>query len=472
PPTKSLTTVKVNFASGDGASSATPFGVVYSTDGGNNWTVLDDYTAASHWNKYNDATYSLDADNRDSLIIRMLIQSATKTSNYNLKYVNILADDFQGPELVSIIPADGDTDVVTSGKVTMLFNESIVLKDNASATLTNNTTGTAQSIAPAISNTKASFPFEELDLSTSYTFIMPANSFTDLAGNICDKEYRTTFTTAAERPAAPPVLDSRNRLWYNRPAGYWEEALPLGNGRLGAMVSGSVAVDTIQLNEDTFWGQSPNTNHNPKAASVLKQVQNLIFSKDYVSAQRLAIPNWMSEGSHGAQYQAAGCVLVGFPGHRFNDEEGGATASSKDVQAYVRDLDMSRAVATTSYVADGVTYTREVFSSFDDNVTIMRLTASEPGRLNFNVSYAAPIKTNMEKLGVNTITADGMIKASLVPAKSQSENVDNKLTCFTFIKVINDGGTQTASSRRNIIQQGIVAGNQAAPELTVSDAKS
>ena len=354
----------------------------------------------------------------------------------------------------------------------MLFNESIVLKDNASATLTNNTTGTAQSIAPAISNTKASFPFEELDLSTSYTFVMPANSFTDLAGNICDKEYRTTFTTAAERPAEPPVLDSRNRLWYNRPAGYWEEALPLGNGRLGAMVSGSVAVDTIQLNEDTFWGQSPNTNHNPKAASVLKQVQNLIFSKDYVSAQRLAIPNWMSEGSHGAQYQAAGCVLVGFPGHRFNDEEGGATAGSKDVQAYVRDLDMSRAVATTSYVADGVTYTREVFSSFDDNVTIMRLTASEPGRLNFNVSYAAPIKTNMEKLGVNTITADGMIKASLVPAKSQSENVDNKLTCFTFIKVINDGGTQTASSRRNIIQQGIVAGNTAAPEITVSDATS
>lgn len=471
-PTKSLTNVKVNFAIGDGSSSATPFGVVYSTDGGNSWTVLDDYTAASHWNKYNDATYSLDADNRDSLIIRMLIQSATKTSNYNLKYVNILADDFQGPELVSITPADGDTGVVPSGKVTMLFNESIVLKDNASAILTNNATGTAQSIAPAISNTKASFPFEELNLSTSYTFIMPANSFTDLAGNICDKEYRTTFTTAAERPAAPPVLDSRNRLWYNRPAGYWEEALPLGNGRLGAMVSGSVAVDTIQLNEDTFWGQSPNTNHNPKAASVLKQVQNLIFSKDYVSAQRLAIPNWMSEGSHGAQYQAAGCVLVGFPGHRFNDEEGGATAGSKDVQAYVRDLDMSRAVATTSYVADGVTYTREVFSSFDDNVTIMRLTASEPGRLNFNVSYAAPIKTNMEKLGVNTITADGMIKASLVPAKSQSENVDNKLTCFTFIKVINDGGTQTASSRRNIIQQGIVAGNTAAPEITVSDATS
>ena len=160
------------------------------------------------------------------------------------------------------------------------------------------------------------------------------------------------------------------------------------------------------------------------------------------------------------------------PATRFNDEEGGATAGSKDVQAYVRDLDMSRAVATTSYVADGVTYTREVFSSFDDNVTIMRLTASEPGRLNFNVSYAAPIKTNMEKLGVNTITADGMIKASLVPAKSQSENVDNKLTCFTFIKVINDGGTQTASSRRNIIQQGIVAGNTAAPEITVSDATS
>ncbi|MDE7141618.1 MAG: glycoside hydrolase N-terminal domain-containing protein, partial [Muribaculaceae bacterium] len=454
---------------GAGSSCSTLFGVVYSVDGGESWTVLDDYTAASHWNSYNDATYDLRADDKERLIVRMLIQSATKTSNYNLKYLNILADDFQAPVLSSSAPAEGETGVVTSGKIVMNFNESVTATAGAKCVLRDNATGKSQSLVPVVSNAKVSFAYEALELSTSYTFTIAAGSFADLAGNVCDREYSVTFTTADSHPVPPPVPDSANRLWYHRPAAYWEEALPLGNGRLGAMVSGSVACDTIQLNEDTFWGQSPNANYNANAKAVLSQVRDLIFSKDYVEAQKLAIPNFQSTASHGAQYQAAGCVLLGFPGHRYNDEEAGATANSRDVQAYLRDLDMSRAVATTSYVANGVTYTREVFTSFTDNVTIIRLEASEPGALDFNVCYAAPVKTNMEKLGVNQITADGMIKASLVPAKTQSEGVDNKLNCFTFIKVVNEGGTQTAATR-NVVQQGIVAGNNAAPSIEVSGA--
>ena len=471
-PTTALTNINLNFAIGDGSSSSTVFGVVYSTDGGNTWTKLNDYTCANHWNKYQDANYSLNADNKESLIIRMLIQSATKTSNYNLKYVNILADDSQAPELLSIIPSDGETGVVPTGKITMRFNESVVVKEGAYASLTNNSTKAVTKLTPVINSSKVTFAFEELDLSTSYTFNMPANSFSDLSGNICTKAYSSVFTTSDKRPVPPPVLDSKNRLWYNRPAAYWEEALPLGNGRLGAMVSGSVAKDTIQLNEDTFWGQSPNTNYNANAKNVLNQVRDYIFNKDYTSAQKLAIPNWMSKGSHGAQYQAAGCVLLGFPGQRYNDEERGAAENATDVQAYVRDLDLAKAVATTSYVADGVTYTRQVFTSFDDNVTIIRLEASEPGKLDFNVCFAAPVKTNMEKLGVNEITPDGMIKASLIPAKDKSENVENKLKCYTFIKVINDGGTQTATGTQNVMQYGLVAGNPKAPTIEVSAATS
>lgn len=470
-PTTSLTNVKLNFAIGDGSSSSTKFGVVYSVDGGKSWTVLNDYTSAGHWNKYEDATYSLDADNKENLTVRLLIQSATKTSNYNLKYVNITADDFQGPELLSINPSDGETGVIPTGKVTMWFNESVRPNGAVSGSLTNNATKKSVSIPPVISNTKAAFAFEDLDLSTSYTFSIAANSFTDLAGNVCTSAYSTTFTTSDTRPVPPPVLESKNRLWYNRPAAYWEEALPLGNGRLGAMVSGGVAMDTIQLNEDTFWGQSPNSNYNANARSVLARVRQLIFDKDYAEAQKLAIPNWMSAGSHGAQYQAAGCVLVGFPGHRFNDEEAGAAPDARDAQAYVRSLDLARAVASTSYIVNGVTYTRDVFTSFDGNVTIIHLEASEPGKLDFNVCYAAPIKTNMEKLGVNEITPDGMIKASLIPSKSQTENVDNKLQCCTFIKVINDGGSQKSSSR-NVIQQGLVAANRSAPAIEVSNATS
>lgn len=470
-PTTSLTNVKINFAIGDGSSSSTKFGVVYSVDGGTTWRVLETYTAASHWNKYNDATYTLDADNKESLKVRMLIQSATKTSNYNLKYVNILADDFQGPELAGFAPADGETNVVTTGKITMNFNESVVANPGATATLTNNSTNVSMTLTPVVNSAKVSFAYDELDLSTSYTLTVPAKSFSDLAGNVCDKAYSIRFTTADSRPVPPPVLDGKNRLWYNRPASAWEESLPLGNGRLGAMVSSSVAIDTLQLNEDTFWGQSPNSNHNPNAKSVLNEVRNLIFNKKYEAAQRLAIPNWNSTASHGAQYQAAGCVLVGFPGHRYDDEEAGATDNARDVQAYVRDLDMSKAVVTTSYVANGVTYTREAFTSFADNVTVMRIEASEAGKLDFNVCFAAPIKTNMSKIGVNKITADGMIEASLIPARAQSEGVDNKLNCFTFIKVINDGGT-VSNGTTDIIQQGIVAGNNSTPTINVNGATS
>ena len=475
-PTTSLSNLKLNFAIGDGSSSATKFGVVYSVDGGQTWTVLNDYTAGAHWNTWVDANYDLQADDKDLLIVRMLIQNATKTSNYNLKYLNILAEDTQAPKLESITPQNGAMGVLPSGKIIMLFNEGVKVKDGTTATLTNNATGTGQTIAPVININKVSFTYADLDLTTSYALTLPANVLTDLAGNVYTETISITFTTGDTRPVPPPVLDSHNRLWYHRPATYWEEALPLGNGRLGAMVSGGVAKDTLQLNEDTFWGQSPNRNYNANAKSVLQQVQQYIFNKDYAAAQKLAIPNWMSQTSHGAQYQAAGCVLVGFPGHRYDDEEAGVSPSlsqggeCNDAQGYVRSLDMNNATAMTTYVVDGVTYTRTVFTSFEDNVTVMRIEASEPGKLNFNVCFAAPAKTNMEKLGINKITADGMIEASLIPARDQSENVANKLQCYTFIKVMNEGGTQTNTTKQNVQTWGIVAGNTQTPTIEVSDA--
>lgn len=471
-PTTSLSNLKLNFAIGDGSSSSTKFGVVYSTDGGVTWNVLGDYTSGAHWNTYVDANYALQADNKEMLIVRMLIQSATKTSNYNLKYLNILAEDTQAPKLQHTTPKDGSIDVLPTGKVVLLFNEGMKAKSSAIATLVNNVTQEKQVISPTININKVSFAYTDLDLTTTYTLSLPAGSLSDLADNVYDEDISLTFTTGATRPVPPPVLDSHNRLWYHRPAAYWEEALPLGNGRLGVMVSGSVGKDTLQLNEDTFWGQSPNRNHNTKAKSVLQQVRRYIFDKDYTSAQKLAIPNWMSEASHGAQYQSAGCVLVGFPGHRYDDEEQGQTPGATDAQGYVRSLDMNNATAVTTYVVDGVTYTRTVFTSFEDNVTVMHIEASEPAKLNFNVCYAAPVKTNMVKLGINKITADGMIEASLIPARDLTENIPNKLHCYTFIKVMNEGGTQTNTTKQDVMQGGLVAANTSAPTIEVYEATS
>ena len=467
-PTTSLSNVKLNFSIGDGSSSSTKFGVVYSVDGGTTWNVLDDYTSGAHWNTYVDANYDLPlAANKEKLLVRMLIQSATKTSNYNLKYLNILAEDTQAPTLTSTTPANSAVDILPTGKVIMLFNEGVKINDGVMATISSQ--NTSFNIAPTVNVNKLSVAYEDLDLNTKYTLTLPAGSISDMAGNVFNEAISINFTTGNIRPVPSPILDSKNRLWYHRPAAYWEEALPLGNGRLGAMVSGSVAIDTLQLNEDTFWGQSPNRNHNANAKNVLSQVQQYIFNKDYVSAQKLAIPNWMSQASHGAQYQAAGCVLLGFPGHRYDDEERGQTTDAIDAQGYVRSLDLAKATATTTYIVNGVTYTRTVFTSFDDNVTIMRIEASEEGKLDFNVCFAAPQKTNMEKLGVNKITADGMIEASLIPGREQSEGVDNKLNCYTFIKVLNEGGIQT-TGQQNIMEGGLVTSNSAAPSIIVNGA--
>ena len=150
-------------------------------------------------------------------------------------------------------------------------------------------------------------------------------------------------------PRKPELANTGLALWYNHPAAYWEEALPLGNGRLGVMHSGGVAKDTLQLNEDTFWDAGPNENYNEKALSVLQQVREGIFAKDYASVQRLAVENFNSPGSQGAAYRAGGVVLIGFPGHQFSTGEAGATTGAYTATGYARWLDMTNATSNVTY---------------------------------------------------------------------------------------------------------------------------
>ena len=466
-PTVNLNNIKVDFAIGDGSSSSTKFGVIYSTDGGTTWTTLDDYVSGSHWNKYSDAHYSLNADNKANVIVRILIQSATKKSNYNLKYINILADDHEAPTLKSTRPADGAANVPTSGKIALTWNEAV--NTTAKATLTNNATTATQELSGVVSGNVVRYIYETLDKSTSYTFRLAGSSVADLAGNVSAKPVELTFTTAATDPVPAPKIESKNHLWYNRPAKYWEEALPLGNGRLGVMHSGGIACDTLQLNEDTFWDEGPNENYNANAKSVLKQVQNGIFAKDYASVQDLAVRNWMSQGSHGASYRAAGELLLSFPGQRFDDEEPGQTSDAVDAEGYVRYLDMNTATSNVQYNVSGVDYKRTVFTSFDDNVTIVRLEASEAGKLNFNVAYTGCNKTNIEKLLTNKLYDDHTIKATMGPARSQNEGVDNKLNLCTYIRIIDCDGAIT-NGKTNIYGQGTAGPATNAPQLIVSGA--
>lgn len=179
------------------------------------------------------------------------------------------------------------------------------------------------------------------------------------------------------------------KLWYDKPAIAWEEALPLGNARLGAMVYGTPQREEVQLNEETIWGGSPYRNDNPKAISALPDVQKLIFEGKNEEADKLINATFFG-GPHGMPYQTAGSLILHFEGHQ-------------EYQNYYRELDLNKAVALTRYTVNGVTYTRELFSSFADDVIIMRLTADKKGSLNFEATYQNPSEHTISTRGSRLI---------------------------------------------------------------------
>lgn len=175
------------------------------------------------------------------------------------------------------------------------------------------------------------------------------------------------------------------KLWYEKPATTWVEALPVGNSSMGAMVYGGTYKEELQLNEETVWGGGPHRNDNPEARSHLQEVRDLIFAGKTLEAQNL-IDKTFYTGKNGMPYQTIGSLLIEMP-------------DKGQVSDYYRDLDLERAVATTRFKVDGVTYTREVFASFPDKVIIVRFTADKPGMLNFKVKYTSPLENTVRKSG-------------------------------------------------------------------------
>ncbi|EGF91457.1 alpha-fucosidase [Asticcacaulis biprosthecium C19] len=166
-------------------------------------------------------------------------------------------------------------------------------------------------------------------------------------------------------------------LWYAQPAGPWVEALPVGNGRLGAMVFGRVAQERLQLNEDTLWAGSPYDPNNPGCLENLAKCRALIDAEKFKDASDLVNASMMAQPKTQMPYGAAGDLLLDFHG----------LAQPSD---YRRSLDLDTAVATTTFKIGATTYTREVFSSAVDQVLVVRLTAKGKGRLDFDLGYRHP----------------------------------------------------------------------------------
>ncbi|MFV0340478.1 MAG: glycoside hydrolase N-terminal domain-containing protein, partial [Parachlamydiaceae bacterium] len=220
------------------------------------------------------------------------------------------------------------------------------------------------------------------------------------------------------------------RLWYKRPAKEWVEALPLGNSRLGAMVFGNPAREQIQLNEETMWGGSPHRNDSPNMLKVLNEVRSLIFSGKEKEAEILLDKN-MRTPHNGMPYQTIGNLFLDFAGHN-------------NYSDYSRQLDLKSAIATTKYTVDGITFIREVFTSFADNVIIVSILADRANSINFTAGYDSPVKGY-------TVSAKGD-KLILKGMGSEHEGIKGAIRFENQTQIKTEGGSVKAEGDKLIVK--------------------
>ncbi|HBE01914.1 MAG: hypothetical protein A2096_01845 [Spirochaetes bacterium GWF1_41_5] len=170
-----------------------------------------------------------------------------------------------------------------------------------------------------------------------------------------------------------------NRLWYTRPASNWNEALPIGNGRLGAMVFGGVENEHLKINEDTLWSGYPRLLFNRWAKDILPAVRAAVFSGDYIKATELAK---QMQGPYNNAYEPMGDLALTFT-------HGG------EIRDYRRELDIGDAIARVRYSAGSTAFTREIFASNPHDAIVLRL-AADANVLSFTVALSSRLKFRLE----------------------------------------------------------------------------
>ena len=170
-------------------------------------------------------------------------------------------------------------------------------------------------------------------------------------------------------------------LWYRQPSATWTDALPIGNGRLGAMVFGGIQNERLQLNEDTLWSGSPREWNNPDAKKHLPEVRRLVLEQaDYVAADQVCK---QMQGPFNQSYQPLANLQLQFD-------------HPAEAQNYRRELNLDTAVSRVSYRVDAAEYARETFASAPDQVMVTRLTTTDPGGMNLTVSIDSPVRSTAE----------------------------------------------------------------------------
>jgi len=230
---------------------------------------------------------------------------------------------------------------------------------------------------------------------------------------------------------------SNLRLWYETPADKWTDALPIGNGRLGAMVFGIPENERIQINEETIWAGSPHNNVNYKAKDGLAEIRSELFKNHRKHAQELCDEYILSPGPHGMAYQTAGDLFLNFD-------------NIKQYSNYNRQLDLNNALATTTFTSNGVDYTREYLVSFKYQVIAIRLTASKESSISFKANYSLPYDEKDIK-SIPSYTVNNNAAIMQVSSKSDDqEGVEGKVR-FTNCALIRAQGGEVKADGNDIV---------------------
>ena len=184
------------------------------------------------------------------------------------------------------------------------------------------------------------------------------------------------------------------RIWYDQPAHQWEETLPLGNGRLGMMPDGGILRDHLVLNDITLWSGAPQDANNYDAYKQLPEIRQLLLAGKNEEAQKIIDQSFIckGQGSGGARwgcFQTLGNLEIDY------QYKGMAGTDTPRCEQYTRELSLDNAIARTRYQVGGTTYTREYFTSFGDDVDLIRLTADKPGQLNLRITMDRPERASV-----------------------------------------------------------------------------
>jgi alpha-L-fucosidase 2 len=214
------------------------------------------------------------------------------------------------------------------------------------------------------------------------------------------------------------------KLWYNKPAQKWTEALPVGNGRLGAMVFGTVEMELLQLNEDTLWAGQPVERDRVGAHQHLAEARRLIFEGEYTEAQRIMQREFMGPRLI-RSYQTLGDLQLRFQ-------------ADKATTGHHRQLDLDTAIASVKYRAGDATFTREVFASPVDQCIVVRLSCDKPAQITFDASLSRP-----GDFAVETVAPDRIVMTGQATMQGEYKGVKFE----AWLRIIPEGGKLTATDK-------------------------